>query len=218
MTSAVTVGRVSKSFRQMAVLRDVNAEFEWGTCTSIVGPNGSGKTVLLRCIVGLIRPDSGGIAYDSSLYARGRRYPDRTGVVLDTPGYVAAWTVRENLERLSKVLKRATVADINATIELFDLGPFAATPAKALSLGTRQRLALAQAVFEGQRLLVFDEAFNGLDEDHAAALREIIRAKVLDGCCVIFTSHNTADIDAVSDRVLRIAEGALRPVADRNAT
>lgn len=208
MSDAVAVDGVVKAFGPRTVLVDVSASFPWGSATAIIGPNGSGKSVLLRMLSGLLAPTAGSITYDASLLRRNRQ-PTDIGLVIDGVSYLPGLSGRDYLVELSKIRRIASNADVDQALEEFGLSDVASRKARTYSLGMKQRLSLAQATFEGQRLLILDEAFNGLDTEHLAAARASIRARTERGSCVIFTSHSAEDVRAIATQTLLIREGRL---------
>ena len=207
----LTLDHVSKSFGSSPVFTDVTASFERGRAYAIVGPNGVGKFVLFKLMLGFLRPDSGTVRIDPAISPQSRLFPDRFGIVMDPPGYLAHKTGRENLAQLAEIQGRASADDITAALDRFGILNVADNKVKTYSLGMKQKLALAQATFEDQQVLLLDEPFSALDASSLVNVHGILRVLVADGKTIIFTSHNPADIEAVADEVLQIDNGTLVP-------
>lgn len=200
----VMVQGVSKSFKGREVLRDASMSIAPGIICGLQGPNGSGKSVLFRMIVGLQRPDTGVITLDPSLKRLGDDFPTNVGVVIDRPAYLGGLTGLENMHELARIRGRIGEAQIIEAMERVGLDPGIAQKVRDYSLGMKQKLSIAQAFMEEQKLLILDEAFNGLDDSSVARVRDLLIELRQEGRTIILTSHNQADIDAVCDEVWKI--------------
>ncbi|GAA1710866.1 ABC transporter ATP-binding protein [Isoptericola hypogeus] len=210
--SIVSLRGVSKSFRGNQLLSGVDFDLEAGTIQAIQGPNGSGKSVLLKILCGFVRPDDGQVRIDPAYLSPRHTFPQEFGVIIDRPGYVAAATGYANLERLAEIRGVIGRNEIVGAMRKVGLDPDARQKVGNYSLGMKQRLALAQAFMEGQRVLVLDEPFNALDADGVEEVRDMLRIFRDEGRTILFTSHNQEDIDALADAVHRINRGTLEPV------
>ena len=208
----VTVHDVSKSFKGRDILRGASMSVPTGRICGLQGPNGSGKSVLFRMIVGLRRPDSGVIRLHPVLKRPGDDFPTDVGVVIDRPSYLGGLTGRQNLHELAQIRGLAGEAQIIEAMERVGLDPGLTQKVRNYSLGMKQKLSIAQAFMEEQKLLILDEAFNGLDDSSVARIRGLLRELREEGRTIILTSHNQADIDAVCDDVWRIDEQRLHQV------
>lgn len=206
MNEVLRLAQVDKAFRGVPVLRDVELEVHEGECLAITGPNGSGKSVLLRLMCRLMRPDRGEVAISERYLAPGKTFPQDFGIVIDRPGYQAGLTGYENLEALARIRKVVGKAEILAAMGQVGLDPRLRQKAGRYSLGMKQKLALAQAIMEGQRVLLLDEPFNALDEAAVHRVRELLRGLLAEGRTIVFCSHNKDDIDALATRVVSIQE------------
>lgn len=200
----VAVQGVSKSFKGRDVLRDASMSISPGTICGLQGPNGSGKSVLFRMIVGLQRPDAGAIDLDPTLKRPGDDFPTNVGVVIDRPAYLGGLTGQENLRELARIRGLVGETQIVEALERVGLDPGITQKVRNYSLGMKQKLSIAQAFMEGQKLLILDEAFNGLDDSSVTRVRELLMELRQEGRTIILTSHNQADIDAVCDDVWKI--------------
>ena len=210
--SAISVQSVSKTFGDTQVLREVSREFEAGRVHGIVGNNGSGKTVLMKCICGFLPPTRGRILVRGKQVGRDMDFPDDTGIIIETPGFLPNLTGIKNLELLASLRRRVDREGIRRTIERVGLDPDSKKPVGKYSLGMRQRLGIAQAIMENPSLLILDEPFNGLDKNGVADMRQVIQGLREQGKTIILASHNQMDIDELCDTVCEMDAGVMTMV------
>lgn len=209
--SIITVDAVSKSYRGHTLYRDVSFGIEEGSITSVTGPNGAGKSVLFRLLCGFLAPDAGQITIDPRYLTPGRTFPDRFGVIIDRPGYLAGRTGLDNLRELAAIRNQISDAKIKDTMNSLGLDPDLKQKVRHYSLGMKQKLALAQALMEGPDVLVLDEPFNALDAESVSRVRQIFTDLNAAGVTILFTSHNAQDVDALSTHRLAIMNGTIVP-------
>lgn len=212
MEYAATLTAVSKSFKGLDVLADVNLSVPCGSLCGIQGSNGSGKSVLFKLICGFVSPDSGSIWLSPDLREKGDSYPTGIGAIIDRPGYLPGLTGLENLLELASIRKRASRDDVTLAMERVGLAPGTKQHVRHYSLGMKQKLAIAQAFMEDQQLLLLDEAFNGLDVSSVETIRQLLRDLRAEGRTIVITSHQQEDIDTLCDSVWRINRHTLEPV------
>ena len=210
--SAISVQNVSKTFGDTTVLRQVSREFEEGRVHGIVGNNGSGKTVLMKCICGFLPPTEGKILVRGKQVGRDMDFPDDTGIIIETPGFLPNLTGVKNLELLASLRRRVDREGIRRTIERVGLDPDSKKPVGKYSLGMRQRLGIAQAIMENPSILILDEPFNGLDKNGVAHMRTVIKGLREQGKTIILASHNQMDIDELCDTVCEMDAGVMTMV------
>lgn len=205
----IVVDHVSKAFGEEQVLKDVNRSFTRGKIHGIVGNNGSGKTVLMKCIVGFLHPDSGGILVEGRRVGRDMDFPDNLGIIIETPGFLPNRTGVKNLQLLADLRKKIRLPEIKESIRRVGLDPDMKKNVGKYSLGMRQRLAIAQAIMENPDILILDEPFNGLDDHGVADMRELFLELKRLGKTILVASHNPEDIRLLCDRVYRMNAGVL---------
>ena len=208
----IVIENVSKSFGEEQVLKSVTHTFERGRIHGIVGNNGSGKTVLMKCICGFLRPDAGRIFVNDVQIGKDRDFPEDIGIIIETPGFLPHLSGFQNLRLLASLKRRANDHTIRAVLEQVGLDPAMKKPVGKYSLGMRQRLGLAQALMEDPELLILDEPLNGLDKHGAAHIRQVIKNLGRDGKTIILASHNQQDIDELCDTVCEMDAGILTVV------
>ena len=212
MDAMIEVQNVNKSFGEEHVLKDVSHSFEIGKIHGIVGNNGSGKTVLMKCICGFLKPDSGTIFVNHKQVGRDTDFPEDIGIIIETPGFLPHLSGTQNLKILASLQKKANDHTIRAVLEQVGLDRDMKKPVGKYSLGMRQRLGFAQALMEDPSLLILDEPFNGLDKYGVVHIRNVIKGLRTEGKTVILASHNQVDIDELCDTVCEMDAGVLTVV------
>ncbi len=205
----ISVEHVSLTIGTAQILRDVSAQFEEGQIHGIVGRNGSGKTMLMKCICGFIRPDSGKILLDRKQVGRDVDFPPDLGLLIETPGFVPYYSGLKNLELLAAINRRASKERLNVCMEQLGLGDAKNKRVSKYSMGMRQRLGIAQAIMEDPQLLILDEPLNGLDEQGVEDIRALLLELKGQGKTILLSSHNREDIDLLCDSVCKMAGGVL---------
>ena len=209
MDIAIKVENVSKDFAQERVLRSVTREFESGLIHGIVGNNGSGKTVLMKCICGFLVPTEGKITVNGQIVGKDVDFPGNMGLIIETPGFLPNVSGVKNLEILASLNKKIGLSEITEAIRTVGLDPKLNKPVGKYSLGMRQRLGIAQAIMEDPKLLILDEPLNGLDKHGVAEMRALIKSLKAKGKTILLASHNQADIDELCDTVCEMDAGVM---------
>lgn len=209
MDKIIEVRDVSKRFKGNVVLEHVNLDIEPGMIYGLTGINGSGKTVLMKLICGFLLPDSGKITVYGKEIGRDRDFPENTGIIIETPGFSQYSSGFDNLRALASIQKKISKDDIRDAMRLVGLDPDDKKRVSKYSLGMRQRLGIAQAIMEGQELLLLDEPMNGLDQEAVANMRELFLKRKSEGKTMLLASHNKEDIQALCDVVYCIDRGKI---------
>ena len=212
MENIIEVCGVNKYFGEEHVLKDVSHTFEKGKIHGIVGNNGSGKTVLMKCICGFLKPDSGVIYVNHKQVGKETDFPEDIGIIIETPGFLPHLSGTQNLKILASLQKKANALTIRTVLEQVGLDPDMKKPVGKYSLGMRQRLGFAQARMEDPSLLILDEPLNGLDKHGVVHIRNVIKGLRAEGKTVILASHNQVDIDELCDTVCEMDAGVLTVV------
>ena len=197
----IYVEHVDKVFGKQQVLKDVNLVIHPGEICGIVGNNGSGKTVLMKCICGFLRPDRGAIYVNGKQVGKECDFPERLGVIIETPGFLPGLSGYQNLKILASLKARIDRREIEAGMRRVGLDPSLKKPVSRYSLGMRQRLGIAQAIMENPDVLVLDEPFNGLDKVGVREMRELLKEMKLQDKSILLASHNAQDIKELCDEV-----------------
>lgn len=206
---AISVQNVSKDFGQERVFNSVSRDFEQGKIHGIVGNNGSGKTVLMKCICGFLIPTEGTVTVNGKRVGRDVDFPPDLGLIIETPGFLPNLSGAKNLEILASLNKKIGLAEIADSIRRVGLDPLMKKPVGKYSLGMRQRLGIAQAIMEDPALLILDEPLNGLDKHGVREMRDLIKGLKADGKTILLASHNQGDIDELCDTVCEMDAGVM---------
>ena len=210
--NAIQVKNLSKDFGQDRVLKCVNRDFESGKIHGIVGNNGSGKTVLMKCICGFLLPTEGTVIVNGRRVGKDVDFPPVLGVIIETPGFLPGVTGVKNLEILASLKKKIGLSEIAEAIRRVGLDPHMKKPVGKYSLGMRQRLGIAQAIMEDPSLLILDEPLNGLDKHGVAEMRKLIKGLSAEGKTILLASHNQGDIDELCDTVCEMDAGVMTSI------
>lgn len=205
----ISVETVSLTIGPAHILRDVSIQFEEGLIHGIVGRNGSGKTMLMKCICGFIRPTTGRIFVDGRQVGRDVDFPPDLGLLIETPGFVPYYGGLKNLALLAAINRRVSKEQLSTCMAQLGLGDAKDKRVSKYSMGMRQRLGIAQAIMEDPKLLILDEPLNGLDEQGVQDIRALLLDLKRQGKTVLLSSHNGEDIDLLCDSVCRMAGGVL---------
>lgn len=196
-----------KSIKSRPILNNVSYNFEYGKIYGIYGHNGSGKTMLLRAIAGLLVPDSGSVVIDGKVLHKDMSFPPSIGIVIENMNLLPQYNAFDNLKILGKIKKTATDEDIKTALER--VGLKSDLKVKKFSLGMKQRLNIAQAVFEKQKIILLDEPTNALDNDGVQLIYKLLKEEKERGALVVITTHHKEDLEEVCDVVLEMTEGEL---------
>ena len=208
----VRVDRVTKKFGSEVVLKETTMAMSRGKVYGIVGNNGSGKTVLMKCICGFLPVTSGSICVGEKYIGTDTDFPESLGLIIETPGFLTEYTGKKNLEILADLNRKISAGEIRRVLQRVGLDPDLKKPVAKYSLGMRQRLGIAQAIMEDPDFLILDEPFNGLDKRGVADIRSILLDLKRRGKTILLASHNSGDIDLLCDEVYEIDAGILRPM------
>ena len=207
MENIIEVCGVNKYFGEEHVLKDVSHTFEKGKIHGIVGNNGSGKTVLMKCICGFLKPDSGVIYVNHKQVGKETDFPEDIGIIIETPGFLPHLSGTQNLKILASLQKKANALTIRTVLEQVGLDPDMKKPVGKYSLGMRQRLGFAQALMEDPSLLILDEPLNGLDPSGVLDFRMLVRSLAAGGTSVLISSHQLAEMELMCSRLIIIESG-----------
>lgn len=203
----VEIKDYNKKLSSRPILTDINYTFDYGKIYGLYGHNGSGKTMLLRAIAGLIVPDSGKIVIDGKQLHKDISFPPSIGLVIENMNLLPQYNAFDNLKILSKIKKVATDDDISTAIER--VGLKSDLKVKKFSLGMKQRLNIAQAVFEKPKIILLDEPTNALDSDGVKLIYKLLDDERQRGALVIIATHHKEDLEEICDVVLKMSEGEL---------
>lgn len=205
----IEIKHVSLKIKKKDILCDINANFADGEIHGLIGRNGCGKTMLMKCICGFVRPTSGTICVNEKIVGTDIDFPEKLGVIIETPVFIPYLSGYRNLKILSEYrhcIGKQKIYEVLKTVGLEQVGKL---PVRKYSLGMRQRLGIAQAIMEDPDVLVLDEPFNGLDRQGVLEMREILLKLRENGKNIIIASHSEEDINILCNNVLHMENGRL---------
>ena len=206
----IEIEHVTKKFKEDTVLHDINISMEQGRVYGFSGNNGSGKTVLMKCICGFLPVTEGTIRVNGKASGREIDFPENVGVIIETPGFLTNLSGMRNLEILAALRGKIGRKEIAYAIRKAGLEPSLRKSVSKYSLGMRQRLGIAQAIMEDPEFLILDEPFNGLDKHGVADIRKLLLELKGQGKTIILASHNSEDIRILCDKVYEMDGGRMR--------
>ena len=208
MESIIILENVVKKFKDYTALRGISISFEKGKIHGIVGRNGSGKTVMMKCICGLMHPDSGKITVNGKVIGKEVDIANDIGAIIEAPGFLPNYSGYRNLKFLADIKREIGKQEIISAMKTVGLDPDNRKHVGKYSIGMRQRLGLAQAIMENPRILILDEPMNGLDRKVVEEMREMLISFREQGKTVLLASHNREDIDILCDTVHEMEDGS----------
>ena len=208
----IQISNLTKQYGKEIILKDINITFEDGHIYGLVGPNGCGKTTLMRCICGFSHPNNGRIIVNKKLIGKECDFPHDTGIILESPSFLPQYTGLKNLLILAGVSQKISKTHIISTMEMVGLDPSCSKEVKKYSLGMRQRLGIAQAIMENPSVLILDEPFNGLDRQGVIDIHALLQEEKKKKKTIILASHNVFDVIKACDEVYELIDGQIRKI------
>ena len=209
MEEKIRIENVTKKFGSYAALDGISLSFEKGKIHGMIGRNGSGKTVLFKCICGFLRVDDGAVLVDGKQIGKEIVAPESIGAIIETPGFLPGYSARQNLQFLAGIRRKIGKEEIDEAIRKVGLDPEAKKHVGKYSLGMRQRLGIAQTIMEEPSLLILDEPMNGLDNQGVQEMRQLFLKLKEEGKTILLASHNREDIAALCDTTVEIDRGKI---------
>lgn len=212
MEYAIRLKGLTKSFQKEKVLKNITHDFEKGKIHGIMGFNGSGKTVMFKCICGFLQPESGTVLVGGKQIGKELDFPDSVGIIIENPGFFLDLSGFANLKRLASLKHRISDDDVRATMRALGLDPLSKKKVGQYSLGMRERLGIAQAIMEDPELLILDEPFNGLDKQGTGEVCELLRGLKERGKTILIAAHNMLEIEWLCDTICEMDAGVLTQI------
>ncbi|MFW6677016.1 ABC transporter ATP-binding protein [Lacrimispora sp. AGF001] len=212
MDRFIQVIDVCKTLEGQEILKNINLEFDSSKIHGIIGRNGSGKTVLIKCICGFMPVSSGSILVDEKRIGYDTEFIENTGFIIENPGFLNRYSGLKNLKYLASIRKIADVDRLRECMKMVGLDPDSKKTVGKYSLGMRQRLGIAQALMEYPDIIILDEPMNGLDNSGVMEIRKILLQLKAEGKLIIIISHNREDINSLCDKVYEMDKGEIKQV------
>ena len=210
MNHTIEVKNVYKSFENIEVLHDVSLQADKGSICGIIGRNGSGKTVLFKCICGFLQIDRGEIQIEGKAVGRDKSTLSNLGIIIESPGFLRHYSGYKNLGFLMGLNGKPDREKINDVLDLVGLAEQKNKKVGKYSMGMRQRLGIAQAIMEDQNILILDEPMNGLDNQGVEDMRQLLLKLKEKGNTILLASHNQEDIRQLCDSVYEMDLGRIQ--------
>ncbi len=191
------------------ILKAINIHVQKGKITGLVGRNGCGKTMLMKCITGFVKPTEGEVIFDGKKIGMDMDFPDNTGIIIETPSFVPYYTGMKNLLELAALKKKIGKREIEEVLKQVGLYEARNKAVRKYSLGMRQRLGIAQALMEDPSTLILDEPMNGLDNECVNLIRDILFELKQQGKTILLVSHNAEDIRILCDKIYEMDKGEI---------
>lgn len=212
MNTVVDIKNVTKQYGANKVLKDVSMTCETRKIYGLIGRNGSGKTVLLKCVCGLVIPTSGEVSVWGQSVGKDVDFPENIGFIIESPGFLLQESGLSNLKHLASIRGKIGIDEIRESMNTVGLDPDLKLHVGKYSMGMRQRLGIAQAIMEKPKLLVLDEPMNGLDNQGVEHIRSLLLALKESGVTILLASHFKDDIAYLCDEVYQMDAGIISKV------
>jgi ABC-2 type transport system ATP-binding protein len=203
----IIVKSATKYIKKALILDDVNIQLTGGKIYGLKGPNGSGKTMLMRLLCGSIRPTSGEVWIDGKKLGKDMDFPESVGLLIENPAFLPNYTGYENLELLAQIRGKIGAEQICQSLLEVGLDPDDPRKYRKYSLGMKQRLGIAAAIMEKPDLLIVDEPTNALDDSGVEQICTILRRERERGALVVIACHDSLLLETLSDEIYKIYEG-----------
>ncbi|MDE7425918.1 MAG: ABC transporter ATP-binding protein [Lachnospiraceae bacterium] len=214
MSKIIELKQVSKKFNQKEIYNNISLSIREGECVGFVGENGSGKSVLFQLISGLLPADSGTVKVGNEVLGENRDFPENVGILINEPGYIEYYSGYKNLQLLAEIRNVVGDEEIQKTMELVGLDYKDKTPVRKYSMGMKQKLGIAQAIMEGQSIIILDEPYNALDYKTNHEITKILEQLKNNGKTLLLTSHQHGYLSKLCDTLYCIHENKLIPFTE----
>jgi len=205
----IEIVNYTKVIKGITILDNINLKLETCKCYGIKGKNGSGKTMLMRAICGLIYPTSGYVMVKGEKIGIDRSFPDSVGVLIENPSFITGYTGVKNLELLASIQNRVKTEEIKQTLEEVGLEPDDVRTYRKYSLGMKQKLGIAAAFMEKPEIIILYEPINAIDESGVERVKNMIINAKKRGAIIITACHDAEELKALSDEIISIQEGKI---------
>ena len=199
----------TKIIRGVTILDHVNLVFESGKCYGLKGKNGSGKTMLMRAVSGLISPTEGKVVIDGETLGKEISFPRSIGVLIENPAFIENYTGYKNLELLASIQHKIGKEEIRKAMLDVGLNPDDKRKYRKYSLGMKQKLGIASAFMENPDIIILDEPINAIDEAGVKNVKQMLNEAKERGAVIITACHDAEELQELSDEIIQISEGRI---------
>ncbi len=211
----IEVRNLTKRISGNLILDNINIKMTNGKIYGLKGKNGSGKTMLMRAICGLILPTEGEVIIDGQVLGKDISFPNSLGALIESPGFISNYSGFKNLKILSEIQGKIDDNKINEVLTMVGLDPKEKKKFKKYSLGMKQKLGIAAAIMEEPEIIILDEPTNALDESSAISLRKTLQKYRDAGALIIISCHDSEELEFLSDEIFFMENGRLKPYNKR---
>lgn len=205
----IYVNNLSLKINKDVILKDVTLHIKKGKITGLVGRNGCGKTMLMKCITGFVKPTEGEVIFNEKKIGEDVDFPDNTGIIIETPSFIPYYSGRKNLLELASLKRKIGKSEVDEVLKKVGLYEARNKMVRKYSLGMRQRLGIAQALMENPEVFILDEPMNGLDNECVGMVRGILADLRKAGRTILLVSHNAEDIRVLCDDIYEMDKGMI---------
>ena len=205
----ITIENVSKEYKNDYVLRNITLTLQSGKVYGLYGKNGSGKTMLMRMICGLIRPTTGRICIDGKELGKNISFPNSVGALIENPGFIESFSGYNNLKMLADIKRIIGKKEIEEVLKHVNLYDQKNKKVRKYSLGMKKKLGIAAAIMENPELILLDEPMNALDKNSMECVRKIINHLKAQNKLIIIASHDLNDLNNISDEIIKLELGEI---------
>lgn len=213
----IHISNLSLKINKDVILSDISLHIKKGKITGLVGRNGCGKTMLMKCITGFVKPTEGEVIFDGKKIGEEIDFPANTGIIIETPSFVPYYSGLKNLMELASLQRKIGKKEVEEVLKQVGLYEARNKLVRKYSLGMRQRLGIAQALMEQPDTLILDEPMNGLDNEGVALIRGILAERKNQGKTILLVSHNAEDIKVLCDEIYEMDKGKISINSERNS-
>ncbi len=206
----LTIEKVSKEIKGQTLLNQVSLTLEKGKIYGLQGKNGSGKTLLLKAMCGLLIPTEGTVCVDGKILGKDTDFPESVGALIENPGFIQGYSAFKNLKMLADINHKISEQDILDILKEVGLEDCGKKKYRNFSLGMKQKLGIAAALMEKPKLILLDEPTNALDEKSVKVLRDILNKRKEEGALIVVASHDKEELELLADKIFMVEEGNVR--------
>lgn len=217
--SEIRIENINKKIKDAVILNDVTLTFSSGKIYGLKGKNGSGKTMLMRTIAGLLIPDSGTVTINGKTLHKDISFPESIGILIENPAFLPQYTGYKNLKLLASLSDGISDGDIKTALERVGLDPDDKRTYKKYSLGMKQKLGIANAIMGEPDIIILDEPINALDEETVRKIKDVLLDIRDKDKLIIIACHDKEELEYLSDEIIEIKDGSIigrKDMADGN--
>jgi ABC-2 type transport system ATP-binding protein len=203
----IEINDYTKTIRGAVILDHITLRFESGSIFGLKGPNGSGKTMLMRAICGLIYPTEGCVCIDGQIIGKDTSFPPSVGILIENPAFIAKYTGLKNLLMLASLKGTTSQDEVRTALDSVGLDPDDKRPYRKYSLGMKQRLGIAAALMENPELILLDEPINALDDEGVRLVHDLLLRHKERGALIVVACHDLDELRFLSDEIIEMYEG-----------